>query len=90
MIIVDDGAATGATMKAAADWLRGKCTVVIGLPVCSRKAAEELKAATDYFVCMETPEDFHAVGQFYREFGEVSDEEVTEILSPKSNNKIQL
>lgn len=83
VIVVDDGAATGATMKAAVDWLRGKCMVVVGLPVCSRKAAAELKAAADYFVCLEKPENFQAVGQFYREFREVSDEEALEILGGK-------
>lgn len=83
VIVVDDGAATGATMKAAAVWLRGKCTVVVALPVCSPRAAGELAAAADYFVCPQTPEDFQAVGQFYREFSEVSDEEVLRILSRK-------
>lgn len=86
VIVVDDGAATGATMKAAVDWLRGKCTVVVGLPVCSRSSAAELKAAADHFVCLETPENFQAVGQFYREFREVSDDEALRILSPSTPN----
>ena len=80
VIVVDDGAATGATMKAAVDWLRGKCTVLVGLPVCSQRAAAVLKTAADHFVCLETPENFQAVGQFYREFNEVSDEEALKIL----------
>ena len=79
-IVVDDGAATGATMKAAADWLRDKCNVVVALPVSSQRAAADLKVSADYFVCLGTPDSFQAVGQFYREFREVSDEEVLAIL----------
>jgi predicted phosphoribosyltransferase len=52
----------------------------VALPVCSQRAAAVLKAAADHFVCLETPENFQAVGQFYREFNEVSDEEALKIL----------
>jgi predicted phosphoribosyltransferase len=81
VIMVDDGAATGATMKAAVDWLRGKCTIIVGLPVCSVRAERELKMVANHLVRLETPEIFQAVGQFYEEFREVSDEEALAILN---------
>ena len=82
IIVVDDGVATGATMKAAIITLREEKIerLVVAVPVSPRKTADELRAMADEFVCLYTPTDFMAVGNYYRDFSQVSDEEVAEIL----------
>lgn len=82
IILVDDGVATGATMKAAIITLREEKIerLVVAVPVSPRETADELKAMTDEFVCLYTPTDFMAVGNYYRDFSQVTDEEVAEIL----------
>jgi len=82
IILVDDGVATGATMKAAiATLIQEKIErLVVAIPVAPIPTADELKTMSDEFVCLDTPEDFRAVGNYYRDFSQVSDEEVAEIL----------
>jgi putative phosphoribosyl transferase len=82
IILADDGVATGATMKAAIITLREEKLerLVAAVPVSPRDTADELKAMVDEFVCLYTPTDFMAVGNYYRDFSQVSDEEVAEIL----------
>jgi len=82
IILVDDGAATGATMKAAIITLREEKIerLVVAIPVSPRETADELRAMADEFICLYTPADFMAVGQYYRDFSQVTDEEVAEIL----------
>lgn len=86
VIVVDDGIATGETMKAAVKWLMsrddpyGPKKVLVAVPVCSPRAADELEKLVDKFVCLSAPEHFWAVGQFYREFWQVNDEEVVRYL----------
>lgn len=82
IILVDDGVATGATMKAAVETLReAKITkLVVAIPVSPADTAEELRGISDEFVCMETHGDFLAVGNYYQDFTEVSDEEVVGLL----------
>ena len=80
-VVVDDGAATGATMKAAVRWLKDKNQVIVALPVCSQRAAAEIAELADQFICLHTPESFMGVGQFYADFEPVSDEEVKQILA---------
>lgn len=82
VIIVDDGIATGATVEAAARYLKTKKpkSLIVATPVASRDAMEQLTELVDTVVALETPEDFMAVGQWYRDFPQVTDEEVIELL----------
>ena len=82
VIVVDDGLATGSTMTAALHGLRQRhpLRLVCAIPVTSREALERIRPMADEVVCLLTPPDFQAVGQFYRLFPQVSDEEVTELL----------
>lgn len=86
VILVDDGIATGATMKVAVMAVRsaGANRVVVAVPVASLSSVREIKAEADEVVCLDTPEDFYAVGQAYESFGQVSDEEVVSILDRNS------
>lgn len=82
IILVDDGVATGATMKAAITTLkREKLTkLVAALPVAPPDVADEIKGMVDELVCIDTPPYFMAVGNYYLDFSQVSDQEVVEIL----------
>ena len=86
VILVDDGIATGETMKSAVIWLTSRDqpqrpnAVVVAVPVCSVHAATELQKLADRLVCLAVPENFWAVGQFYWDFDQVSDDEVMEYL----------
>ncbi len=82
VIIVDDGIATGATMEAAIAWVKrqGAKRVVVAVPVASLDAVERLTPVVDELVVLHTPPSFYAVGQFYQDFTQVSDEEVTRVL----------
>ncbi|HUI98972.1 MAG TPA: phosphoribosyltransferase family protein [Usitatibacter sp.] len=85
-IVVDDGLATGATMLAALHGVaaRKPRRIVCAVPVASREALEAVKRHADEVVCLEAPEDFHAVGQFYEDFPQVGDAEVALILGGAS------
>jgi predicted phosphoribosyltransferase len=77
VILVDDGLATGATMTAAARAMRSLARrVVVAVPVAARATCAELRREVDQIVCLETPEPFHAVGEFYRNFDQTTDAEV--------------
>jgi putative phosphoribosyl transferase len=82
VILVDDGLATGSTMLAAVRALRqlGPARVVVAVPVASPDTCELLKAEVDEVVCAVTPEPFYAVGLWYRDFSQTTDEEVRELL----------
>ena len=82
VLLVDDGIATGATMKAAIQAARaaGASRVVVAIPVAAPSSIRELQAEADEVVCLDAPEDFYAVGQAYQSFDQVSDEEVISIL----------
>ena len=82
VILVDDGLATGATMKAAARALRpiARC-IVVAVPVAAFGTCEELREQVDRLVCIEYPEFFHAVGEFYRNFDQTTDDEVRALLA---------
>ncbi|NES16220.1 MULTISPECIES: phosphoribosyltransferase [Micromonospora] len=82
-VIVDDGLATGATARAAVQVARhlGAARVVVAVPVGSREAYDMLAAEADQVVILETPPDFMAVGAYYEDFHEVSDDEVTQALT---------
>ncbi|MEJ2184085.1 MAG: phosphoribosyltransferase [Nitrospirota bacterium] len=83
VILVDDGVATGSTMKAAIQALReaGPARLVVAVPVSSREAEAEIRPMVDEWLCLETPQWFMAIGGFYDDFAQVSDEEVVEILN---------
>ena len=82
IILADDGVATGATMKAAISTLKaeGIKRLVVAVPVAPPETAAALRQDVDEFICLETPSDFMAVGAYYLDFAQVSDEEVVEIL----------
>lgn len=82
VILVDDGIATGATIKVAVRSVRSSdaSKVVVAVPVAAPSSIRELRAEADEVICLEAPDDFFAVGQAYQDFGEVSDEEVISIL----------
>ncbi len=81
-VVVDDGIATGATVRAALELLRNKrpARIVLAVPVAPRRTLEELRPWADDIVCLETPSIFEAVGRHYHLFGQVEDEEVVERL----------
>ena len=83
VIIVDDGIATGSSALAAVQIARhrGAKRVVLAVPVAAPESARELARVVDEFVCVATPHPFMAVGQFYRDFGQVSDEAVASVLT---------
>jgi len=83
VILVDDGLATGSTMRAAAVALRrqGPARLVVAAPVAAREACEELRAEVEEVVCAETPEPFHGVGRWYEDFSQTTDEEVRGLLA---------
>jgi putative phosphoribosyl transferase len=83
VILVDDGAATGATMKAAVLALRERevAKIVAAVPVGAPKTCEELRYLADEAICATEPHSFRAVGQFYRDFSPATDEQVQELLS---------
>jgi predicted phosphoribosyltransferase len=91
VIIVDDGIATGSTMKAALASVknRGAKTVIVAVPVGPPSTIEELKKQADEVVCLYTPEYFQAIGQFYVDFEQTTDEEVIQLLK-KIKQKNQL
>jgi predicted phosphoribosyltransferase len=82
LIVVDDGIATGSTMKASIAYLKKAKTakIVAAVPVGPPDTIQELKQEVDEVVCLYTPASFYAVGQFYETFPQTSDEEVIRIL----------
>lgn len=88
VIIVDDGVATGATMRAALMWVRRKEPkhIVVAVPVSSREAAALLYRLADEVICLQTPSLFSSVSEFYLRFDEVTDDEVCSILSSLQKN----
>lgn len=87
VIIVDDGIATGQTLLAAVGMIRRKepARLVVAVPVAPRETVRKFKALVDDFICPLTPEDFHAVGQFYDDFSEVTDEDVIRLMKMIEN-----
>ncbi|MGB9716562.1 MAG: phosphoribosyltransferase [Thermodesulfovibrionales bacterium] len=88
VILVDDGVATGVTMKVAIVTLKEEKLkrLIVALPVAPPSTAEELEKMVDEFICIETPDDFMAVGSYYYDFTQVSDEEVIEFLKLAAQN----
>jgi len=82
VILVDDGLATGSSMRAAVTALRelGPARIIVAVPVAPLETCESIEALADETVCARTPEPFFAVGLWYRQFEQTSDEEVRALL----------
>ncbi|MCC3761685.1 hypothetical protein K3N28_01175 [Glycomyces sp. TRM65418] len=87
-LLVDDGLATGATMRVAVRAVRelGPARVVAAVPVAPDAALRELAPLVDEVVCAHTPRDFTAVGEWYVDFGQTTDEEVANLLTAASGD----
>lgn len=85
VIITDDGIATGATIQTAVDYVKKQQAkrIILAIPVSPPDTVDKLKKEVDKIVVLEKPLSFAAVGQFYQEFPQVSDEEVVRILNSK-------
>ena len=83
VILVDDGLATGSTMRAAVTALRERKPdrIVVAVPVAAPQTCNEYKMGADEIVCAITPEPFDAVGLWYKDFSQTTDEEVSELLA---------
>jgi len=83
VILVDDGLATGATMRAAATAIRARRpgSIVVGVPVAAARTCAGLRSIVDRVVCLATPEPFHAVGLYYENFEQIGDDEVRRLVA---------
>ena len=82
VILIDDGLATGSTMRAAVAAIRRQepAQIIVAVPVGAPSTCDEMRDVADDVVCLRTPEPFVAVGLWYRDFSETSDAEVRELL----------
>ncbi|MBB6181280.1 phosphoribosyltransferase [Pseudorhizobium flavum] len=82
VIIVDDGLATGATMRAAIKGLRARQPdkIVVAVPVCALDVLPVMRLEADDLICLEAPPDFQAVGMYYRYFPQLTDQDVLDVL----------
>lgn len=91
VILVDDGLATGSTMRAAVTAVRDRdpAAIVVAVPVAAAATCNELRSETevDHVICLNTPESFQAVGQWYHDFPQVSDAEVRELLDRSASEQ---
>ena len=89
VILIDDGLATGSTMRAAAAALRQQqpARLVVAVPVAAPQTCDEFKTEVDEIVCAVTPEPFHAVGLWYEDFSQTTDEEVRDLLARSKQNQ---
>ena len=88
VILVDDGLATGSTMLAALKALRQQlpARIVVAVPTAAPETCEKMKAEADEAICAITPEPFYAVGLWYENFSQTTDEEVRELLAAARHN----
>lgn len=91
VIIVDDGVATGATMRAALMWARRKepARIVVAVPVASQEGIAVMQRFADEVICLHSPRVFSSVGEFFVNFDEVNDDEVCAILNSIQRSKLQ-
>jgi putative phosphoribosyl transferase len=82
VIITDDGIATGSTMLAAVQVVKAHqpYEVIVAVPVASPSSVQDLRAACDEVVCLASPENFFAIGQFYEDFTPLTDDQVRQLL----------
>ncbi len=91
VILVDDGIATGSTMHLAVRIVRQAqaAKIIIAVPVAASDACEALVPEVDILICLSTPQPFFSVGQWYEDFGQTSDEEVTHLLELARREQIR-
>lgn len=89
VILVDDGLATGATMRAAVMWVRSQqpSLLAIAVPVASKSAYRQLKVQADRLVCLYIPSQLYAVGYWYDNFTQVTDKQVCRLLAKHSHSR---
>jgi putative phosphoribosyl transferase len=89
VILIDDGLATGATMRAAVKALRqsGAAKIIVAVPVGPPDTCREIEEQADETICLSTPAFFQAVGQYYEDFSQTSDEDVRELLSQAAQKR---
>jgi len=89
VILIDDGLATGSTMRAAVQALRhaGPSRIIVAVPVGARDTCEHLRHEADEVICAEMPENFSAVGRWYLDFSQTTDEEVCELLNRAAHER---
>ncbi|AEV86350.1 phosphoribosyl transferase [Actinoplanes sp. SE50] len=82
VVLVDDGLATGVTARAALRWVRGRAPVrlLLAVPVCAPEARDLVARQADGVVCLSAPPEFFAVGRWYHDFGQLTDEDVDAVL----------
>ncbi len=86
--MIDDGLATGASMLAAARALRPRARrVIAAVPVASETTCNELSGEVDQIICVTTPQPFFAIGMFYHDFAQTTDEEVRTLLAQARNRQ---
>ena len=88
VVLVDDGLATGSTMKAAVQAVKQQqpARVIVAVPVGAPETCSELRSMADEVVCARTPSPFNAVGQWYIDFDQTTDDEVRELLAAKAGS----
>jgi putative phosphoribosyl transferase len=91
VILVDDGLATGSSMRAAALAVRAQRPerVVVAVPVAARETCDELRVDVDEVVCVQTPEPFYAVGAWYEDFAPTPDDEVRRLLATADSSPVR-
>lgn len=89
-ILIDDGLATGSTMRAAAAALARMepAKIVVAVPVAARQTCDEFRTELGEIVCLHTPDRFYAVGQWYREFDQTTDDEVRGLLQAAGQERV--
>ncbi len=89
VILVDDGLATGSTMRAAAAALRKQepARIIVAVPVSAVRTCDEFRMEVDEIICAVTPEPFHGVGLWYEDFSQTTDEEVRDLLARAAREK---
>ena len=88
-ILVDDGLATGASMRAAVRALKQRqpAAIIVAVPIGSRDTCDQFRVEVDEVVCGRTPEPFHAVGAWYQDFTQTTDDEVRELLDRAAHER---
>ena len=89
VILVDDGLATGSSMRAAVAALRQKNPrrIVVAVPIAAAATCREFEAEVDEIVCYQTPEPFYSVGLWYEDFSQTTDEEIRQLLERSSTGR---
>jgi putative phosphoribosyl transferase len=90
VILVDDGLATGSSMRAAVKALRQQrpAKIVVAVPAAAPETCDEFKDEVDEIVCATTPDPFYAVGLWYEDFSQTTDEEVRDLLARSSRELV--